>query len=97
MDLTKAIGCLPHNLLLGKLRAYGLSDKSCSLINSNLSNRKQRMKLRPHYSEWADIVRGVPLGCILGLLLSMFLLIISFTFLMIIIIIIYLFGIAPHS
>ena len=70
MDLTKAFDCLPHNLLLGKLRTYGFSEKSeYSLINSYLSNRKQRGKLRPHYSEWADTVRGVPQGSILGPLL----------------------------
>ena len=57
MDLTKAFDCLPHSLLLGKLNAYGLSDKSCSLVCNYLSNRKQRVKLGPHYSEWADIVK----------------------------------------
>ena len=66
MDLTKAFDCLPHSLLLGKLSAYGLSDKSCSLVSNYLSNRKQRVKLGPHYSEWADIVRAVPQGSILG-------------------------------
>ena len=69
MDLTKAFDCLPHSLLLGKFSAYGLSDKSCSLVSNYLSNRKQRVKLGPYYSEWADIVRGVPQGSILGPLL----------------------------
>ena len=69
MDLTKAFDCVPHSLLLGKLSAYGLSDKSCSLVSNYLSNRKQRVKLGPHHSEWTDIVRGVPQGSILGPLL----------------------------
>ena len=65
-DLTKAFDCLPRSLLLGKLSAYRLSDKSCSLVSNYLSNMKQRVKLRPHYSEWAIIVRCVPQGSILG-------------------------------
>ena len=69
MDLTKAFDCLPHSMLLGKLSAYGLSDKSCSLVSNYLSNRKQRVKLGPHYNEWTDIVRGVPQGSIIGPLL----------------------------
>ena len=47
MDLTKAFDCLPHDLLLDKRRAYVLSNKSCSLSNSYLSYRKQRVKLGP--------------------------------------------------
>ena len=62
MVLTKAFDGLAHSLLLGKLSAYGLSDKSCRLVSNYLSNRKERVKLGPHYSEWADIVRGVPQG-----------------------------------
>ena len=52
-------------MLLGKLRAYGLSNKSCSQMNIYLSNRKQRVKLGPHYSEWVEIVRGLPQDSIL--------------------------------
>ena len=53
MDLSKASDCLPHDLLLGKLRAYGLSDKACALVSSYLSNRKQWVKLGPQYGDWA--------------------------------------------
>ena len=69
MDLSKAFDCLPHDLLLGKLRAYGLTEKACSLVSSYLSDRKQQVKLGPHCSDWADIVKGVPQGSILGPLL----------------------------
>ena len=63
MDLSKAFDCLPHGLLLGKLRAYGLSVKACAFVSSYHSDRKQTVKFGPHYSEW------VPQGSILGPLL----------------------------
>ena len=50
MDLSKAFDCLPHDLLLGKLRAYGFNTSACALVRSYLSNRKQRVKLGPHHS-----------------------------------------------
>ena len=68
MDLSKAFDCMPHGLL-GKLWAYGLSGKVCALVSSYLSNRKQRVKLGPHCSVWANIIKGVPQGSILGPLL----------------------------
>ena len=58
MDLSKAFDCLPHGLLHGKLRAYGLSVKACALVSSYLSDRKQTVKLGPHYSEWSNITKG---------------------------------------
>jgi hypothetical protein len=44
MDLSKAFDCLPHDLILLKLEAYGLSEKSINLLNSYLSGRKQCVK-----------------------------------------------------
>ena len=36
MELSRAFDSLPHDLLLGKLRAYGLSDEACAPIGSYL-------------------------------------------------------------
>ena len=69
MDLSRAFDCLPHDLLLRKLRTYGLTEKECSIVHSYLSNRKQQVKLGPHCSDWACIIKGVPQGSILGPLL----------------------------
>ena len=42
MDLSKAFDCLPHNILLDKLSVYGVSPHSVALLESYLSNRKQK-------------------------------------------------------
>jgi hypothetical protein len=45
MDLSKAFYCLPHNLLLQKLKYYGTSKSALNLKQNYLSNRKQCVKL----------------------------------------------------
>ena len=56
MDLSKAYDCLIHDLLIPKLRVYGLDRSSLRLIVDYLNSRKQRTKFRkvpywdPYYS-----------------------------------------------
>ena len=69
IDLSKAFDCMPHGLLLAKLNAYGVSLSTCELVRSYLSDRKQRVKIGIHLSEWVTAVKGVPQGSILGPLL----------------------------
>ena len=65
MDLSKAFDCLPHNLLMLKLEAYGLSENSLKLLKSYLENRRQCIKIGNNYSEWDTLIKGVPQGSIL--------------------------------
>ena len=65
MDLSKAYDCLPHDLLIAKLEAYGLDTTSLSLIKNYLANRKQRTKVGSSYSDWFEFLRGIPQGSIL--------------------------------
>ena len=69
MDLTKAFNCLPHDLLIAKLNAYGFSNNALQLIYSYLQGRAQRVKLNSNYSERRDIIKGVPQESVLGPLL----------------------------
>ena len=66
MDLSKAFDCLPHKLLLEKLRAYGLSEPAVSLINSYLSDRKQCVKMGNSQSSPLSMSKGVPQGSVAG-------------------------------
>ena len=69
MDLSKAFDCLPHKLLLAKLKTYGFSDNSVKFMLSYLKERIQRVKINSNFSEWMEIKQGVPQGSILGPLL----------------------------
>ena len=66
MDLSKAFDCLPHDLLLLKLKVYSLSENALNLTDDYLSNRKQCVKVGTYFSTWQNIYKGVPQGSILG-------------------------------
>ena len=46
MDLSKAFDCLPHELIMAKLAAYGLGKGALQVIFSYLKNRKQSVKVK---------------------------------------------------
>ena len=55
-DLSKAFDYLSHGLLIAKLDAYGFNKNALKLVNSYLSNRKQRVKINNKYSSWSEIL-----------------------------------------
>ena len=62
MDLSKAYDCLPHDLLIAKLRAYGVDRSSLRLLIDYLNSHKQRTKVGLSHSEWSEIKYGIPQG-----------------------------------
>ena len=66
MDLSRAFDSIPFKLLISKLHAYGLSSSACELLLSYYSDRKQRVKVGNHVSNWQNIYKGSAQGSIIG-------------------------------
>ena len=66
MDLSKAFDCLPHDLLIAKLHAYGMDYSSLAFMQSYLNNRKHRVRVGSSFSNWLPLLYGVPQGSVLG-------------------------------
>ena len=69
MDLSKAYNCLPHDLIIAKVETYGLDTNSLRFLFDCLSYRKQGTKMGSTYSNWSEVLRGIPQGSISGPLL----------------------------
>ena len=65
-DLCKAFDCLPHDLIIAKLHAYGPEKESLRLMHSYLTDRYQRVKINNSYRLWSLIKHAVPQDSILG-------------------------------
>ena len=51
MDLSKAYNCIPHDLVIAKLEAYGLDKTNLHLLRTYLSNQKQRTNVGYSFSD----------------------------------------------
>ena len=63
-DLSKVFDYLLHDLLIAKFAAYGFDYNSLQMLQSYLSNRKQRTKINDTFSKYCEILFGVPQGSI---------------------------------
>ena len=74
-DVQKAFDCVNHNILLSKLEFYRITGITYKLLKSYLKGRYQRVVLSNYSSSscsnWGETTHGVPLGSILGPLLSL--------------------------
>ena len=68
-DFKKAFDSVPHNELLHKLKAMGISGNLWLWFKSYLLNRQQCVKINNNYSHLLPVLSGVPQGSILGPLL----------------------------
>ena len=69
MNLSKAFDTLDHDILLNKLRYYGIRNTELKWFSSYLHDRMQYVEINDTTSELLPLKAGVPQGSILGPLL----------------------------
>ena len=66
IDFSKAFDTVPHQILINKLRHYGIRGKVLDWFKDYLSNRFQFTTLNNHDSTKTLVTTGVPQGSVLG-------------------------------
>ena len=69
LDFAKAFDTVNHEMLLAKLKYYGIKGTTLKWFESYLHNRQQFVKLNQDISDQKTISCGVPQGSVLGLFL----------------------------
>ena len=69
IDLKKAFDTVDHDILIKKLKHYGIDNRELSWFKSYLENRSQTVNVNSTLSDFQPINIGIPQGSILGPLL----------------------------
>ena len=66
LDISKAFDCINHQLLLAKLKFYGIRGLVLDWIKDYLKNRRQFVNYNGVFSDELQLLCGIPQGSILG-------------------------------
>ena len=66
LDFSKAFDKVPHQRLLYKIRNLGITGDLLKWVESFLTNRRQRVRIKDAFSDWCNVKSGVPQGSVLG-------------------------------
>ncbi len=66
MHLSKVFDYIPHDRMVQKVTAYGMTPEAVKLLISYVRYRQQMVTIGEHNSEWMTLLKGIPPGSILG-------------------------------
>ena len=66
LDFRKVFDSVPHQRLLGKLKAYGINGKITKWIRNFLVGRQQRVKVNGILSAWAAVISDILQDSVFG-------------------------------
>ena len=70
IDLSKAFYTLSFEIILYKLKYYGVMGTELCLLTAYLTNRRQYVRFNNHNSDTTNISTGVPQGSIFSILIN---------------------------
>ena len=74
VDFKKAFDLVDHQILLSKLKLYGIDREALNWFSTYLAHRRQQVSINDNKSDFETVTFGVPQGSILGPLCFCFLL-----------------------